>query len=314
MLTRSTLSLRSRVRFPPREVAFLSKKMAKGNVEESLQLVKDWYDKQPHLPKGIDERIILSFVRGTKSPEKAKRKLDNYFTLKAKAREMADVKDPAHPGLIEARAGAKNFFLPGLTDEGYKVFFECFTGCDQSKYKHQYHMLNKYFIMDKAFHFWPEQNDYCLAWDLKDFPTSKTSAPAAIFGVQYLMKCYPKKVKKVIIMNMHPALQTIFQMVISIVPKKIHSRFIFIDSKENVNKDLQKYIPKKMLPSDYGGEADSSDKLYEECLKDLKEHEEWLRKRFSEVVDESKRPNDSLYDGTGLDFSTHGSFRSLAID
>lgn len=69
-----------------------------SRIPEDLQALKTWIKQQPHLRARMDDQFLIQFLRGCKySLERAKEKLDLYFTLKSKYPQMfapTDVDDP----------------------------------------------------------------------------------------------------------------------------------------------------------------------------------------------------------------------------
>ena len=54
-------------------------------IESDLQAFKEWIEQQPHLKARTTDQFLIAFLRGCKySLEKAKLKLDNYYSLKEK--------------------------------------------------------------------------------------------------------------------------------------------------------------------------------------------------------------------------------------
>lgn len=58
-------------------------------IESDLQAFKEWIEQQPHLKARTTDQFLIAFLRGCKySLEKAKSKLENYYTLKEKYPEF----------------------------------------------------------------------------------------------------------------------------------------------------------------------------------------------------------------------------------
>lgn len=56
---------------------------------EDLQALRDWLAKQPHLRARQDDQFLVAFLRGCKfSLEKAKSKLDHFYTIKSMMPEL----------------------------------------------------------------------------------------------------------------------------------------------------------------------------------------------------------------------------------
>lgn len=64
-------------------------------VPEDVALLRQWILKQSHLKSRIDDQFLLSFLRGSKySLQKAKDKLDSYWTLKTMIPEFFGIRNP----------------------------------------------------------------------------------------------------------------------------------------------------------------------------------------------------------------------------
>ena len=58
-------------------------------IPADLQALRSWIEQQPHLRARTDDQFLLSFLRGSKhSLEKAKSKIDRYYTLRSKFPEL----------------------------------------------------------------------------------------------------------------------------------------------------------------------------------------------------------------------------------
>lgn len=59
-----------------------------------VKILKTWLQQQPHLKANTDDEFLIAFLRGCKySLEKAKSKIDKFFTLKTKFPELVNVID-----------------------------------------------------------------------------------------------------------------------------------------------------------------------------------------------------------------------------
>lgn len=57
----------------------------KTRIPEDLRVLKNWIEQTPHLNARLEEQFLIQFLRGCKySLEKAKNKIDLFFTLKTK--------------------------------------------------------------------------------------------------------------------------------------------------------------------------------------------------------------------------------------
>lgn len=55
-----------------------------SRVESDIAALREWLQKQPHLCSCVADQFLLGFLRGSKfSLEKAKQKIDRFYTLQA---------------------------------------------------------------------------------------------------------------------------------------------------------------------------------------------------------------------------------------
>lgn len=60
-----------------------------SRIADDLEALKTWIKQQPHLKANTDDQFLISFLRGCKySLEKAKKKIDRFYTLKTKFPEI----------------------------------------------------------------------------------------------------------------------------------------------------------------------------------------------------------------------------------
>ena len=61
-------------------------------IAADLQVLREWIAKQPHLRSRTTDQFLIAFLRGCKySLEKAKKKLDSYYTLRTNFPDLFQV-------------------------------------------------------------------------------------------------------------------------------------------------------------------------------------------------------------------------------
>lgn len=76
-----------------------------SRIAEDLAALRLWMQHQPHLKVRDDDQFLIQFLRGCKySLEKAKQKLDLFFSLKSKYPDMLNVIDVDEPKFVETRS------------------------------------------------------------------------------------------------------------------------------------------------------------------------------------------------------------------
>ncbi|KAJ8949208.1 hypothetical protein NQ318_021701 [Aromia moschata] len=123
-----------------------------------------------------------------------------------------------------------------------------------------------------------------------------------------IQEAYPVKLKEVHVVNVSPLVDTIVNWVKPFLKEKIRNRIHLHSELES----LHKFIPKDILPEEYGGSAGKVQDFHDQWMKKLEEYTPWFKSQEDIKADESKRPGKPTnYDDL---FGLDGSFRQLTID
>ncbi|XP_044737796.1 alpha-tocopherol transfer protein-like [Chrysoperla carnea] len=281
--------------------------------ESDLQIIKEWLAKEPHLPDTWDDERIMTFLRGCKfSLEKCKRKLDMYFTMRNALPEFFSNRNIKRPELQEICKYINIPPLPGLTPEGRRVIV--MRGLDKDQPTPIVSDAMKIVLMIGDIRLAAEQIG--VAGDVYILDASvATPTHFAKFTPSVVKKflvcvqeAYPVKLKEVHVVNVSPLVDTIVNFVKPFIKEKIRNRIHIHSDMES----LHKFIPKDVLPEEYGGTAGKLQVFHDQWMKTLEEYQPWFDEQENIKADESKRPGkpktqDDL-------FGMEGSFRQLVID
>lgn len=65
-----------------------------SRIANDLETLKSWIEQQPHLKSRTDDQFLIQFLRGSKySLEKAKERIDMFYTMKTKYPELFSLTD-----------------------------------------------------------------------------------------------------------------------------------------------------------------------------------------------------------------------------
>ncbi|KAL3271402.1 hypothetical protein HHI36_021883 [Cryptolaemus montrouzieri] len=281
--------------------------------DSDLKHIKEWLLKQPHLPDSWDDARLMTFLRGCNfSLEKCKKKLDMYFTMRAAIPEFFQNRDINRPELRALSKLGQGPPLPGLTPEGRRVTI--MRGLDKNVDTPNIADLMKLALMVGDIRLEAEQVG--VAGDVYILDASVLSAQhfAKITPtiVKKFLVCvqeaYPVKLKEVHVVNATPLVDTVINWVKPFLKEKIRNRIYVHQDLES----LYKYVPKDILPEEYGGTAGKLSEFNEQWIKKLEEYTPWFKAQEDVKADESKRPGTPTnYDDL---FGLDGSFRQLTID
>ncbi|KAJ0173233.1 hypothetical protein K1T71_011409 [Dendrolimus kikuchii] len=282
--------------------------------DRDLAAMREWLKKQPHLPDDWETGPLMTFLRGSSfSLEKCKRKLDMYFTMRAACPEFFANRDASKPDLQEIMMNKiEGPPLPGLTPNGRRVTI-C-RGIHPNLDAQQITDTLKLALMIGDVRLTEEKEGvagdiYVLdAAVLGPSLLAKLSATTIKKFMICVQEAYPIKLKEVHIINTSPIIERFVNFVKPFLKEKIRKR-IFIHRDVQ---DLYAYVPREMLPLEYGGECGTIASLQDQWKQKLHEYREWFMRQESIKANEALRPGKPTnYDEL---FGIDGSFRQLAID
>jgi hypothetical protein len=80
-------------------------------INSDIEGLRKWINQSPHLKSRTDDQFLVAFLRGCKySLEKAKQKLDLFYTVRTHAPELIRNRDPMNENVL------------GMIRQGYKVY------------------------------------------------------------------------------------------------------------------------------------------------------------------------------------------------
>uniref|UniRef100_A0A1I8MTM3 CRAL-TRIO domain-containing protein n=1 Tax=Musca domestica TaxID=7370 RepID=A0A1I8MTM3_MUSDO len=264
-----------------------------SRIAEDLESFKLWIEQQPHLKARTDDQFLIQFLRGCKySMERAKVKIDLYYTLKTKFPQMFGVYDVDDRQLRRmCRLGC---FLPlpqPLHDNGCRLVVSHFN-----------YNTND-FTMEEVIHpgiattelFTIDDPHACISGIICIIDMSKVTMAHLLQAsplflkttVTYVEKSLPLRIKAIYFVNVP----------LSYAPTL---------------EELKQHIPLKYLPEYYGGANGSMEDHIKAMDAKLDEYREYFKENAKYGTDESLRLGKSSA-GDDL-FGCGGSFRKLEVD
>lgn len=215
-----------------------------------------------------DDGRLRTFLRGCKfSLEKVKQKLDMYYTMRNAIPEFFSNRDIDRPELGEIMDIADMPPLPGLTPKGCRVV--CLRAVDRDNMPNNVADGMKLALMIGDIRLYEEKvgvaGDVYILDASVATPTHFAKFTPAL--VKKFLVCvqeaYPVKLKEVHVINISPLVDTIVNFVKPFLKEKIRERIHIHSNLE----DLYKFVPKEMLPQEYGGNAGPIKDLNGELIK-----------------------------------------------
>ncbi|XP_063923666.1 alpha-tocopherol transfer protein-like isoform X2 [Zophobas morio] len=280
--------------------------------DRDLEAIKTWLRQEPHLPDTWDDICLLNFLRGCSfSIEKCKRKLDMYFTMRAAVPEFFTNRTIMNPGIKDVIEKTNMICLPGLTPDCKRVNIACNALAYESI---SFADATKLITMIGDARLLLEEHGvsgdvYILDAELQLLKPFIKNSPI-LFKKFFIcvQEAYPVKIKEIHIINPNSFATIILNAVRPFLSEKIRNRIHIHHTMDT----LYKFVPKSMLPDEYGGTAGKLRDLKENWLEKVNEFKEWFKEQEHVVANESRRIGHPL-NSEDL-FGIEGSFRQLTID
>ncbi|XP_011163312.2 alpha-tocopherol transfer protein-like [Solenopsis invicta] len=278
-----------------------------------LQMLKDWMDKQPHLPQ-IEMLYFVMFLHSNYYRiEPTKKTIDNFFTIRTHLPEIFSNRDPiAWKDLRQAFSIIAAVPLEEKTKEKYIMTLVKFLDTNPSKFN--YLECAKYLFMtcevQNVVH--GTSAGQIVILDAAGFSFSHLASFNLVILKKilfYIQEAAPVRLKAIHILNTMPVVDALVNLVKPFMKKELMNILHFHSSMETV----KKFLPIEGLPNEYGGKAGSTEEITAKHIKLLEEFRDWFQ--YDEAVG---RVNESLRVGKCENaenlFGVEGSFKKLELD
>ncbi|XP_011867759.1 PREDICTED: uncharacterized protein LOC105561954 [Vollenhovia emeryi] len=279
-----------------------------------IQLLKEWCEKQPHLPKIEDSFLALFLHSNYYQMEPTKSTIENYYTMRTHLPEFFCNRDPlANKELRQAFKIQAILPLNGTTKDGYRMIYGTLMDSDPSNYdfnnstKYSTMIMDLYLLMngitDSGFSYIVDMGKLSFGHMTRMNPLGMKKS------LYFVQEAAPIRLKGMHIINMLPGTELLINMMKPFMKKEMINMMHFHSSLES----LSEYIPVDALPNEVGGKAGFTHELAEIQVKLLEDYREWF------LLDErTGRVNEALRIGKSKSandlFGVEGSFKKLDID
>ncbi|XP_055372603.1 retinol-binding protein pinta-like [Condylostylus longicornis] len=283
-------------------------------IASDLEQLKEWLIKQPHIKARKDDQFLIAFLRGCKnSIERAKEKLDAYYTYRTTAPEFYAIRDPFDKKILEILEKGVVIPFPDALSDGSRVLINRMCLFDPKHFDMNEVAKVGFMIGDQLL---VEDDNFVVCGtvvivDVKDLSLAHGAQFTPTFVkkmAQFVQDAYPFRLKAIHFVNVPSAFDFFFKLLSGFLSEKIRKRLFVHD---NVA-ELEKHIPKKLLPNEYGGDNGSINLWICKWKDDLLSKREWFLDDEQYKTDESKRIGPVK--NPELLFGFDGSFRKLEVD
>ncbi|XP_028175891.1 alpha-tocopherol transfer protein-like isoform X1 [Ostrinia furnacalis] len=283
-------------------------------LQDGIDHLKDWIDKQPYLRARTDDQWLIAFLRGCKhSIERAKEKIDLYYSLRSTAPEFYLPKHTDQKFIELIKAGVVLILPKTVGPAGQRV-----TLVRASQYDPERFSLNEFLSVSLVIKqiLYLEDDAFVVAGAINVVDLEGATLAHFVQMTPTQMKkmvvleqdASPLRVKSAHYLCTPPGFETVFNMGKKILSEKHKNRIYIHKNKE----ELFDYVPKEIMPVEYGGNGGTVDEIIDYWIKKIQEYRSWLDEDLQYGTDEHLRPG-SPKTAENM-FGVEGSFRQLEFD
>jgi len=278
---------------------------------EKVGKLKQWIKEQPHLPqKNVDIFVLRFLVSCNYSVQLAKDLIDLFFTMRSRTPDLFTKRQFDDPFVQDSIEIIELFILPNIIRNN-QVYFVGLKSDDVDKFHLQAAM--KTFTMYDDVQLFTNEAEYegdiyiCDVGNItvKHFP--KLSLVLIKKMADYIQEVRPVQLKEVHLVNAPSYIDKLLM----ILKPFIKAEVLKLITVHSTMDTLHKFVPKEVLPKEYGGTNGSIYEYKKEWdIKTQKSKFIIEDENYWKVI-EDKRPGEDPY---GEKFGIQGSFRSLVLD
>ncbi|KAJ0173148.1 hypothetical protein K1T71_011324 [Dendrolimus kikuchii] len=302
--------------FPPNTLKIVRKVFGldkPGEMAEAVSILDQWVKKQEHFLKKdfSKEYLERTIILGKGSIETAKKRLDKLCTMKTlvpKFFSYSNIREEL-PDLLNCSWGT---LLPKLTSDFHRVLLIRMRNTDftLSQSGQMFYLCIILLEYIKA-------HDYCagfiLVFDCRHINVMDLISKVDMIELQrflpILVGGYGTVIKGLVWITESKMIHGFISVLKTMLSSKMGSRIYVFSDLES----LHNYLPKDILPLDFGGTEKTTEQLYDNIINVLtsKEHVEYVKEMQKAKTDEKMR----IGNGFNEEYlGMPGTFRNLHVD
>ncbi|KAK5638183.1 hypothetical protein RI129_012478 [Pyrocoelia pectoralis] len=280
--------------------------------KEDVMVLKEWAEKQPHLPPVSELHLIFFLHSCYYSIEMAKTTIESFFTYRTHCPEMFRHRDLTSSKFRNHLEVADFLFLTPKTSSGDQILVFRLIDCEVAKFDFNEQIK----IFDMSIVQWLMQ--YGTSEGLlivADFEGAKLGHILKFNIVTmrklllYMQDALFIRLKSFHFINAGSYMDMLMNMFKPFLKRDLINSLHF--HTESI-RSLYQYIPIECLPSNYGGSQPSLNELHESKINTLMAYADYFTEDDSYIADETKRVGKPAL--LSEIFGVEGSFKKLDID
>ncbi|KAH8414705.1 hypothetical protein KR215_000833 [Drosophila sulfurigaster] len=252
--------------------------------DHDLAELLEWFENNENLPQEIEPLLLRRFYQCMYgNVEDTKQLIEVNYALRNKHPHLFIQRDPLDADSRRTFDYADILPLPGLTPDKYKVSLYCFRDFEPSKMHHTEDTRAFFMVTDCRF-ITPDdaaQPDVLSVGEVQIFDMkgttmrhiSRLTISTLRAYVKFLQLAFPVRLKAIHMVNCPTYLDRIVSVVKPFISEEVFKLIRFHTSSIDT---LYSFVPRQMLPEEYGGLAGPLATLRAQTQQDLADKREYL--------------------------------------
>ncbi|XP_057340370.1 alpha-tocopherol transfer protein-like [Microplitis mediator] len=259
--------------------------------KSDIEILKEWCEKQLHLPKISDSELVLFLHSNYYQIEPTKETIDAFYTMRTHVPEYFSNRDPLENKELRQSLQTVTFIpLAGETPEGYKIIYGRLINFEPSAYVWNDAIKSMNMTMDLWMYTEGTMKGHIILVELTGLAfghSTRISPLGCKRFINYLQDGLPVRLKGIHFTKSIPVMQIILGMMKPFMKKELTD----ILHVHTTDETVEKFLPLDLLPNESGGKAGPLMELHKKQTKNLEDHRDFfLEEQVRARVDESRRP------------------------
>jgi len=280
--------------------------------KEDIAELRQWMKSQNHLPIVNDEQLILFHHSCYFNLEATKSCIEVYYTTRTNTPEFFQNRDLDRAELKKALEVLQYGCLPAKDPHGYQIIFHRLKIFEPRQYVFNDGVKLLSMAIDACLQAEGTVPGYVFLFDMKGVRlghVTRLSLSSIKKFFLYIQEGMPVRLKAIHILNTQPVIDKIMMLIKPFMKKELTQLIHF--HRENEVEAVHEVLPPKCLPSDFGGELASCEKLHEDYCQWMHKLQSHFKVEEEYRVDEKKRLNRK---GSKKHMDPEPDLRNLEID
>lgn len=281
--------------------------------QELIDSVMNWVTQQPHLPK-VSELDVIMFLRACEfNIDQTKETIEAYYTYRTALPDFFSSRDPTSKEIQDTVKVVYATILPQCDPNGNWILWGSLVDPEPSHYS--FNSAVKYFVMTSEV--LQLENGtipgIVVVYDVKHVTLShimRTPLSLVSKYAHYAQEGASFPVRGIHYLNASPVLDKLTSLVKPILKSNVLDAI-------HIHTDIEslfKFVPKDIVPKDYGGNEQPLKDLNDINIRKLESYQNWFIEEEKQRVDESKRITEKKTAKHNSVRSLQGTFKKLELD